>query len=210
MLPVFISYILSFQVKYIYKASDKYINNNIKTGIYIMRIDSQSIFLTNITYDDTADIVRWRNQKFVQENFIYQKNFIPEIHNKWMQTMVESGQVIQFIIWELKANKKIGSVYLRDIDYQNKKAEFGIFIGEKDYLGKGYGKIATRLIISYAFEKLNLNKIFLRLLTHNKRAFKCYSDCGFIQEGLFKQDVFIKNQPYDVVFMAILSNTPPV
>lgn len=175
-----------------------------------MRIDSQSIFLTNITYDDTADIVRWRNQKFVQENFIYQKNFTPEIHNKWMQTMVESGQVIQFIIWERISNKKIGSVYLRDIDYQNKKAEFGIFIGEKDYLGKGYGKIATRLIISYAFEKLNLNKIFLRLLTHNKRAFKCYSDCGFIQEGLFKQDVFIKNQPYDVVFMAILSNTPPV
>lgn len=209
MLPVFISYILSFQVKYIYKASDKYINNNIKTGIYIMRIDSQSIFLTNITYDDTADIVRWRNQKFVQENFIYQKNFTPEIHNKWMQTMVESGQVIQFIIWERISNKKIGSVYLRDIDYQNKKAEFGIFIGEKDYLSKGYGKIATRLIISYAFEKLNLNKIFLRLLTHNKRAFKCYSDCGFIQEGLFKQDVFIKNQPYDVVFMVILSNTPP-
>ena len=32
-----------------------------------MQIDSQSIFLTSITYDDTTDIVRWRNQKFIQE-----------------------------------------------------------------------------------------------------------------------------------------------
>ena len=96
-----------------------------------MRIDSQSIFLTSITYNDTADIVRWRNQKFIQENFIYQTPFTPEIHNKWMQTMVEPGHVIQFIIWERKSNLKIGSVYLRDIDYQNKKAKFGIFIGEK-------------------------------------------------------------------------------
>lgn len=207
MLPVFISYILSFQVKYIYKASDKYINNNIKTGIYIMRIDSQTIFLTNITYDNTADIVRWRNQKFVQENFIYQKKFTPEIHNKWMQTMVESGQVIQFIIWECKSNKKIGSVYLRDIDYINKKSELGIFIGEKDALGKGYGKLACHLILSYTFEHLNLSKIFLRLLSTNNRAFKCYNDVGFVQEGLFKQDVFINGQPQDIIFMAIFSNT---
>lgn len=123
-----------------------------------MRIDSQSIFLTSITYNDTADIVRWRNQKFIQENFIYQTPFTPEIHNKWMQTMVEPGHVIQFIIWERKSNLKIGSV-------------------------------------------------FLRLLAHNKCALKCYLDCGFIQEGLFKQDVFIKNQPQDVIFMAIFRNT---
>lgn len=172
-----------------------------------MLIDENNIFLTPITYADTSDIVRWRNTPFVQQNFICQEPFTRNGHIHWMKTMVETGRVVQFIIWERTSNKKIGSVYLRDIDYLNKKAEFGIFIGEKEYLGKGYGKIATNLIVSYAFSQLNLNKIFLRLLSCNERAYKCYLNAGFVQEGFFRQDVIIHQQPYDIIFMAIFSDT---
>ncbi len=167
-----------------------------------MLIDGTDIFLTPITYDDTLDIVQWRNEDFVRKNFIYQKPFTPETHRHWMKTMVETGRTVQFIIWERSSNRKIGSVYLRDIDSSNKKAEFGIFIGEADCLGKGYGKAATCLITSYAFSQLNLNKIYLRLLAHNKRAYQCYKNAGFVQEGCFKQDVILYSEPYDVIFMA--------
>jgi RimJ/RimL family protein N-acetyltransferase len=36
----------------------------------------------------------------------------------------------------------IGSVYLQKIDMENKTAEFGIFIGEDDENGKGFGSEA--------------------------------------------------------------------
>lgn len=84
--------------------------------------------------------------KICSGKFHLSKNFTPEIHNKWMQTMVESGQVIQFIIWERISNKKIGSVYLRDIDYQNKKLNSGFSLVKKITSAKDMEKLPPALL----------------------------------------------------------------
>lgn len=173
--------------------------------VEIMRIERKKIFLTRITYDDTEDIVRWRNTDFVQKNFIYREPFTTEGHKKWMKNMIETGQAVQFIIWEQSTSKKIGSVYLRDIDHKNKKAEFGIFIGEKECCGKGYGREAAEIITEYAFSVLCLNKVFLRVLSYNERAYRSYLRAGFKQEGFFKADVYVDDKPLDVIFMAKFS-----
>ena len=52
------------------------------------------------------------------------------------------------IIIDRTTNLPVGSTYLRDIDKKNNKAEFGIFIGEKEYWGKGFGNEATKLILN--------------------------------------------------------------
>ena len=71
--------------------------------------------------------------------------------------MVETGKVVQMIIAECDGDRPVGSVYVRDIDYEHNKAEFGIFIGEPDCLSKGYGTEATELMVEYAFTYLNLH-----------------------------------------------------
>ena len=166
-------------------------------------IEGNSIYLKHITYQDTPDIVRWRNSDFVRSRFIYREEFDEETHNNWMKTMVDTGKVVQFIIYEKTTDRKIGSVYLRDIDNDNKKCEFGIFIGEEDMLGKGYGKEAARLITNYAFNDLNLYKVYLRVLADNKRAYNSYCSSGFVEEGIAKNDVWINGKPRDVIFMAV-------
>lgn len=164
------------------------------------------IYIRPITREDTENIIKWRNSPEVTENFIYRTPLTVENHLQWMKNKVETGEVAQFIIVEKDGEKPIGSVYLRDIDRNHKKAEFGIFIGESSTRGKGYGTQATRLILDYAFKELDLNKVMLRVFAYNNGAIKCYEKAGFTKEGCFRQDVIIDGVAYDIIFMGILKS----
>ncbi|MBO5057698.1 MAG: UDP-4-amino-4,6-dideoxy-N-acetyl-beta-L-altrosamine N-acetyltransferase [Lachnospiraceae bacterium] len=162
------------------------------------------IYLRPMAEEDTDLIVKWRNEEFVRKNFIYQKPFTREGHLSWIETMVKTGKVIQFIICT-KEGRAVGSVYLRDIDEVHHKAEYGIFIGERDALSKGYGTQAARLMIRYSFEKLGLHKLMLRVLAGNERAKKSYEKAGFVQEAYLREDVCLEDGYRDVILMAILN-----
>ena len=164
---------------------------------------NRAIRIRKIEPDDTENILRWRNNESVTQNFVYRKILTREEHERWLDTYIASGRAVQFIIEEVDANLPIGSVYLRDIDHGHKKAEFGIFIGENAARGKGYGKLATKMVLRYAFEEMGLNKVFLRVFSNNKDAIKCYLNAGFHQEGLFREDVFINGKFYDMIFLSI-------
>ena len=159
-----------------------------------------------LTEEDTDNIIRWRNSPAVKEFFIYRAKLTAEDHMNWIETKIKMGKVVQFIIEECKTDCPVGSVYLRDIDALHQKAEFGIFIGEESVRGKGYGTQAAELILAYAFEELKLNKVFLRVFANNPRAIASYSKVGFVQEGVFRDDVWIDGKPYDMVYMGILKS----
>lgn len=82
----------------------------------------------------------------------------------------------------------------------------GIFIGEKDYLSKGYGTEAIRLILDFGFNYMNLHNIKLELISFNERALKCYKKCGFVETGRTRENVFVNGKYYDTISMDILSN----
>lgn len=163
------------------------------------------IYLRLMTREDTENIIRWRNCEQVRSQFIYQKLFTKESHEKWIETMVETGKVVQMIIVRTEDDKPIGSVYVRDIDMEHKKAEYGIFIGETDCLGMGYGTEAAELMTEYAFEYLGLHKLMLRVYAENERAIKSYEKAGFVKEAYLKDDVFVQGKYRDIVLMAILN-----
>ncbi len=187
-----------------------------------MVIYGERIVLRPMEERDTADIIRWRNTDFVRKNFIYQKPFTVEAHHHWMETMVNTGKVVQFMICLYEREdtgmadgrpdpgKAVGSVYLRDIDETHHKAEYGIFIGEEAALSKGYGTEAAQLMLQYAFETLHLHKVMLRVLAENKRAQKSYEKAGFRKEAYLKDDVFLNGRFCDVILMACICDDSSV
>ena len=163
-------------------------------------INESKIELINITKKDTPLIVKWRNNENVRKNFIFQEKFTNEMHNNWMDTKVATGEVVQFIIRVKETNQAVGSVYFRYIDNEKKEAEYGIFIGEDEARGKGYGTEAAKLALEYAFTKLNLKTIFLRVFADNKGAIKSYEKVGFVKEDR-TENVVIDNKEREVIFM---------
>ena len=161
-----------------------------------------TVYLRRMTAEDTDKIVAWRNKDFVQTNFIYQEPFTREGHLSWIRNQVEKGHVVQFIIC-LSGGREIGSVYFRDIDRDKGVAEYGIFIGEEDALGCGYGTAAARAALDYAFAKLCLRKVFLRFLADNiAAARKSYEHAGFVMTDR-KETVMTKQGRRGVCFMEI-------
>lgn len=159
------------------------------------------IYLRKMEVSDTHKIIEWRNKDRVRRNFIYQEPFTEEGHLNWIKTQIETGNAVQFIICEKDLDRAVGSVYFRDIDRKKHCAEYGIFIGEDDAVGKGYGTLAARLAISYAFEEMHLNYIFLRVFEDNIGARRSYEKAGFhIIEGK-REELIIDGAAREMIFM---------
>ena len=161
---------------------------------------TNEVTIRPITYDDTENIIKWRNSEYVNSRFIDRRLFTKESHEAWLKNYVETGKVAQFII--LLDGEAVGSVYLRDIDPDTKEAEYGIFIGEESARGKGVGTKSAKLILKYAFEELGLKKIFLRVLKNNPGAVRSYEKAGF--KKIDRVDTLtVDGETLEVIFMEL-------
>lgn len=168
-----------------------------------IRIEGQRLVLRLMEYGDTDRIVEWRNKERVWSHFIYRKMFTPESHCHWMETMIDTGKALQFIICEKETMRPVGSVYFRDIDWMKKEAEYGIFLGEDDALGKGYGTETARLAVEYAFGEMGLERLVLRVFTDNQAAVKSYENAGFRVEKQLKDVECSDGERKDMFFMSV-------
>lgn len=169
------------------------------------RDETAGIYLRLMTAEDTDLIVAWRNKDEVRKNFIYQGLFTREGHENWIKNKVQTGQVVQMIICDFAADRPLGSVYIRDIDREHNKAEYGIFIGEDDARGRGVGTAAAKLMLRYCFEEEKLHRIYLRAFTSNLQAIRSYEKAGFVREGVLKDDVRIDGRYCDIQWMAAVN-----
>ncbi|MGH2694359.1 MAG: GNAT family N-acetyltransferase [Actinomycetota bacterium] len=98
----------------------------------------------------------------------------------------------------------IGSCSLENFDYTARICELGIVIGDRDFWGKGFGRDAVGLLLEYAFDELNMNKVYLTVRSDNERAIRSYEACGFEREGLLRQHMWTDGDYRDLVAMGVL------
>lgn len=106
----------------------------------------------------------------------------------------------------------IGNVYLTDINNVNRTAKSHILIGNTAYWSNGYGTEAMRLLIDYAFNHRNLNRIEALVLEDNKASRRMHEKLGYQQEGLLRQSVYKQGTYKNQIVFALLKSeyiTPP-
>ncbi len=97
----------------------------------------------------------------------------------------------------------IGLIRLKRSSPEDRHADFGIAI-ERAYWDRGYGTDATRTILRFAFEEMNLHRVSLTVLDYNTRAQRCYEKCGFRVEGRARSSRFRDGRWCDETLMGIL------
>ncbi|MFI3201343.1 MAG: GNAT family protein [Eubacteriales bacterium] len=168
--------------------------------------DTIEIYLRKIELEDTELIIRWRNSEYVRPFFIYQEPFTREGHLKWIETMIDTGRGYQFMICEKETLLPIGCVYLRDYEKGHKHIEYGIFIGEHSLKGKGVGTLAARLIIQFAFEQLQVHRVFARVIAGNIASSRIMMKAGLQEEARLRDHVFLQGEYKDLLLYGILEN----
>ena len=111
---------------------------------------------------------------------------------------------VTFLICLAADDRPIGEAMLADIDRRNGSAQLGIFIGETNEWGKGYGTDAVNAIVDFGFAELRLERIWLNVWTENARARRAYEKAGFVHEGTVRHDRFEHGQYTSGDLMAIL------
>ena len=91
------------------------------------------------------------------------------------------------------------------IDYRDRRAGFGLEIGEADYRGRGYGTETVRLVLDYAFTALGLHNVDLETWEYNRAAQRAYTKAGFREIGRRRQAKFMGGKLWDIVYMDCLS-----
>ena len=169
---------------------------------YFKKLVGDSIYLSPMSIEDAEKFTEWMND-FETTDYIGRSSQIVTLQGEkeYLEKNVKDNQ---FAIVSLEDDELIGTVSLEKIDYINRKATLGIFIGEKEARNKGYGTEAIKLILEYGFRYLNLNNIKLDLMEFNERAYKCYQKCGFKEYGRRRKSNFINGKYYDTIEMDIL------
>lgn len=99
----------------------------------------------------------------------------------------------------------LGEVVLKNIDRVNRCAGFRISLGGAAQYGRGLGTQATRLVLAFAFEQLDLHRVELEVHDFNPRARHVYEKVGFVVEGVRRDALWWDGAWHGVLMMAILA-----
>lgn len=131
---------------------------------------------------------KWRNtaELWKYTRFNVSEPVTLEKELQWIHYVLSQKDQLRFAICLSETHEYIGNVQL--LKLTNLDAEFHLFIGNQEFWGMGLGKIATQLMLEYAFSILNLKKIWLEVHADNLAAAAIYKKHGFV----FKN----KNSPF--------------
>lgn len=176
-------------------------------GDVITNIVGEKVALGPLRRDLVPLYYRWINDFEVTRTLavsMYPRTL--EAQEDWYERNGRSERESVFTIYERSTMRPVGNTSLDEIDQSNRCAEFGIFIGEKDIWGKGYGTEVTCLMLDYGFTVLGLHNIMLRVLNFNVPGIQAYKSAGFREIGRRREARWFGGRAYDIILMDCLSS----
>jgi RimJ/RimL family protein N-acetyltransferase len=155
--------------------------------------------------EDTAIMAAW------EEDSVYLRNLDTDIAYPRSFAQLEeenkrSSGSKYFRLRTIEDDELIGFVVIHSIEWNNRSGLLAIGIGEQNNQNKGYGSEALQLILRYAFNELNLNRVGLDVIGYNERAIRAYEKVGFVVEGRVRSAVYRDGVYSDRIYMGILKS----
>lgn len=128
---------------------------------------------------------------------------------KWIASQASTNAEYNFAIEDKQTGAYLGGCGFYEVNWKDRRAKAGIFLGAKELWGQGYGSDALGVLVRFAFEQMNLNKLSLQVFGFNERAIRCYEKAGFKIEGRLRQQIFKDGQYHEEMLMGLLREEWP-
>lgn len=164
--------------------ADKYINLA-KLKLSLTPLAGVGFNLRLLGAEDLATTLDWRNREDIRHHFIKSEIISLQQHLSWWEEYCTRDNDFVFVIEETeKLNRPVGQVSLYNIDLKKGEAEYGrLMIGDSKARGRGLARRATEFLLTWAFNSLEIKRIYLRVLKDNTIAINRYRRVGFISCG---------------------------
>lgn len=169
-----------------------------------------NVLIRPLVKEDALTSYQWRNDPEIWKYTGSRPDITitKEIESEWIEKVLQDDTSKRFAI--VCNEEYIGNVQLTNIDKYS--AEFHIFIGKKEFWGKGISQLATYQILYFAKEVLKLKEVYLSVKSENIAAVKSYQKNNFVikeqTEGEITMSVVLSELPNTVVsiFMMVYNH----
>ena len=169
-------------------------------------VRGKKVYLSSLERENLEQLRQWRNLPELRKYFREYREITKENQSKWYENRVlNNNEQVDFEIRDNETDKLIGHCGLYYIEWLHSYAEFGIYIGDDDFRGGGYGSDALRTLVGYGFNDLNLNKIWCEVYDNND-ALEMYKHVGFVYEGKMRQNYFNEGRYWDSHILSMLKD----
>ena len=119
-----------------------------------------------------------------------------------------AGKEYPFIVFDKKANKYAGSTRFYDINIPFKTLQLGYTWYGKEFHGTGLNKHCKFLLLSFAFEKLDMERVEFRADNNNERSIAAMKSIGCKVEGVLRSHMPTRDSEVrrDSIILSILKN----
>jgi RimJ/RimL family protein N-acetyltransferase len=166
----------------------------------------ERVLLRPFTKKDLSHIQRWSNDAELRK-LTGEIAPISQAEAQKFYKELRSDETRAWYTIVLKKEKRvIGEAGLLRMFKPWRNTDMTIIIGEKDARGKGYGKEAGHLLLTYAFQHLGFHRISVGVVGFNENAIKFWKSLGFKKEGIHREEYYGDNKYSDFIMMSILEN----
>ena len=130
---------------------------------------------TNLNHNDISLVLQMRNHEKIRTWMYRQNPILEEGHLGFIANLETDTEKRYFLVKQ--KDTVIGSINFSNIRYGS-SVDFGIYINPF-IKTKGLGILLESAASEYAFNELDVEKINLEVLEHNKKAINFYKRCGF-------------------------------
>src|SRR5512143_3379002 len=156
-------------------------------------IYGERIRLRGVERSDLPQFKEWLNDPEVIEGLAMYLPLSMSDEEQWFEGMSKRDPVEKPLAIDVREDngwRLIGNTNFFNLEWTNRSAELGIFIGDKSLWNKGYGTETVCLLLRHGFEALNLHRIYLQVYSTNLRARRSYEKAGFVLEGTLREAVY--------------------
>lgn len=168
-----------------------------------MNLKGKKVYLRAVEKEDMDFLREMINDPEMEKNVVGWSFPVSKYEQeKWFEIQSLNKNDIRYII-EINGNR-IGLITITNIDWKNRKACHGIKIFNDEVKKKGYGTDAVMTIMKYAFEELQLNKLYSTILEYNIPSLNLYKKCGWTIDGVLRESTFKGNHYVNEMAVSIL------
>lgn len=169
------------------------------------------IFLRPITENDGPCIVRWRNDPEVLSHCLDKTPITEESNLAFYKANILTGKYKQYIVECLDEATgvcayPIATVYLKDMDYGNKRCELCIFTSSDVEWNPEGQAIAIKLLTEKAFNEFGMHKVYSYVFKKYPDEKNLLEKAGFVVEATLKDKAINENGEYeDLIRLSVIN-----
>lgn len=148
-------------------------------------LQDYGVTLRRLTHDKIEMLRQWRNDPKIQQFMFYREKITPEMQEKWFQNVNNDNNFYFIIEYQ---SKEIGLIDIKDIDYEKKCGEPGLFIYADEYLNSDVAIRASLCMDDWVWDSLGLNYQHIEVVRTNIQAIKYNRMLGFEESNNHSDD----------------------